>query len=318
MYEEIKEKYPEIPVGRGIDLTNKKFGKLTALYRTNNRGKATYWVCKCDCGTIKPVDTGSLTSNRVKSCGCYQKIDKIDDYTASKIGTKIGKWTIIGRKAIENKTRKYWICECSCEHKTQKYVLRLSSLETSFGCQYCTTKKNAFKDLSGQHFGHWTVIQRGEGPTKNHTYWLCECDCENKTKRNIDAYHLKNGTSMSCGCDNRSQGEKRISNILKENNIDFIQEKTFEDFTGRSNNKYRFDFYINNSYLIEYDGIQHFKSLGGQWDTEERIERTKERDIIKNQWCKDNNIPLIRIPYTHLEDLKLEDLLLETSQFIVN
>jgi len=39
--------------------------------------------------------------------------------------------------------------------------------------------------------------------------------------------------------------------------------------------------------------------------------------MIKNQWCKNNNIPLIRIPYTHLEDLRLEDLLLETSQFII-
>jgi len=39
--------------------------------------------------------------------------------------------------------------------------------------------------------------------------------------------------------------------------------------------------------------------------------------MIKNQWCKENNIPLIRIPYTHLQDLCLEDLQLETSQFII-
>ena len=32
-------------------------------------------------------------------------------------------------------------------------------------------------------------------------------------------------------------------------------------------------------------------------------------------WCKDNNIPLIRIPYTHYKELKIEDLLLETSKF---
>ena len=43
----------------------------------------------------------------------------------------------------------------------------------------------------------------------------------------------------------------------------------------------------------------------------------QERDIIKTQWCKDNNIPLIRIPYWHLKELKLEDLLLETSKFII-
>ena len=36
---------------------------------------------------------------------------------------------------------------------------------------------------------------------------------------------------------------------------------------------------------------------------------------IKNHWCKDNNIPIIRIPYTHLDNLELSDLLLETSPF---
>ena len=35
--------------------------------------------------------------------------------------------------------------------------------------------------------------------------------------------------------------------------------------------------------------------------------------MFKNIWCKKNNIPLIRIPYTKLNNLKLEDLLLDTS-----
>ena len=39
-------------------------------------------------------------------------------------------------------------------------------------------------------------------------------------------------------------------------------------------------------------------------------------DEIKNNWCIKNNIPLIRIPYTHLNNIKIEDLLLETSQYI--
>ena len=42
-----------------------------------------------------------------------------------------------------------------------------------------------------------------------------------------------------------------------------------------------------------------------------------ERDLIKNQWCRENDIPLIRIPYTHLTQLCIEDLLLETSQFLI-
>ena len=80
----------------------------------------------------------------------------------------------------------------------------------------------------------------------------------------------------------------------------------------------KFDFYVNEKYIIEYDGETHYQYNLHGWHNEEQLKAQQERDIIKNQWCKDNNIPLIRIPYTHLKDLKLEDLLLETSQFIVN
>jgi len=72
-----------------------------------------------------------------------------------------------------------------------------------------------------------------------------------------------------------------------------------------------FDFYVNNKYLIEYDGEQHYdqKSI---FD----YEYTHKHDLIKSQWCKENKIPLIRIPYTRYKDLCLEDLLLNTSKYI--
>ena len=60
-----------------------------------------------------------------------------------------------------------------------------------------------------------------------------------------------------------------------------------------------------------------YKDYNTTWNNKENFLKTQERDVLKNQWCKDNNIPLIRIPYWHLKDLCLEDLLLETSKFIV-
>ena len=36
-----------------------------------------------------------------------------------------------------------------------------------------------------------------------------------------------------------------------------------------------------------------------------------------SEWCKENNIPLIRIPYTHYDDIIIDDLKLETSKFII-
>lgn len=78
----------------------------------------------------------------------------------------------------------------------------------------------------------------------------------------------------------------------------------------------KFDFYVEDKYLIEYDGETHFNSNLHGWFTEDKLEAQLERDAIKNKWCKENNIPLIRIPYTILKYLKIEDLLLETSPYI--
>lgn len=116
---------------------------------------------------------------------------------------------------------------------------------------------------------------------------------------------------------NQSTGEKIISNILNAINISYQTEKTFPScIFPDSGYPARFDFWVSNKYIIEYDGEQHFSPIqvfGG----EEQCNKTKQHDNFKNQWCKENNIPLIRIPYTHLNEICVNDLKLETSKFIV-
>lgn len=120
---------------------------------------------------------------------------------------------------------------------------------------------------------------------------------------------------MSCGCERRSKGELAIIALLDKNNIKYEIEKVMFKFSNGTNA--RFDFYINNKYLIEYDGETHYLSNLHGWHNKEQLERQQERDIIKNQWCIDNNIPLIRIPYTHLQKLDIKDLLID-SDFLID
>ena len=47
------------------------------------------------------------------------------------------------------------------------------------------------------------------------------------------------------------------------------------------------------------------------------IKKIHEHDSYKNNWCKENNIPIIRIPYTYQEKITIEDLLLESSNFLL-
>lgn len=60
------------------------------------------------------------------------------------------------------------------------------------------------EDLTGKKFGHLTVIEQAEDHVTAggnvSAAWLCECDCENKTKRVVVGAQLKNGSCKSCGC----------------------------------------------------------------------------------------------------------------------
>lgn len=312
---EIKKKYPQIPLGRAKDLAGKRFGRLVALYRTKRpegKSKGTYWVCQCDCGTIRSFDAGSLTAGRSTSCGCNTTIINVARHEKERIGQKFGHWTIVEK---DRSNLKKWICECDCSHHTKK-SMRIDEMRRSLGCEYCSTASNKFIDLTGKHFGHWTVLYRAASQGC-HTMWHCRCDCAAHTERDIDAYKLKTGKSLSCGCDGRSRGEQMVEFLLSQNDIPFEQEKSFKSCQMTTHGKMRFDFFVNNKYIIEYDGEQHFIERKSGWNAPEKIKATQARDSFKNQWCKDNSIPLIRIPYTHLKDLCIDDLKLETTKFRV-
>lgn len=59
-------------MGKFIDLTGKKFGHLTVLFRAKNKGTATMWHCKCDCGNEVDVSGGHLKDGHTASCGCLK------------------------------------------------------------------------------------------------------------------------------------------------------------------------------------------------------------------------------------------------------
>ena len=120
---------------------------------------------------------------------------------------------------------------------------------------------------------------------------------------------MLNGNVKSCGCLN-SAGEYQINKILKQNNIIFETQKTYEDCRFPDTNALaKFDFYINNSFLLEFDGEQHYSRIKTNWNTEEKFLKTLEHDNFKNDYCKKHNIPLKRIPYWKLKTLTLEDIM---------
>ena len=105
-----------------------------------------------------------------------------------------------------------------------------------------------------------------------------------------------------------SVGERRIRQWLENNNIQFVQEKWFDDC--RDNNPLPFDFYLpDNNLLIEYDGKQHFEETHFFIRKDTRFNDSvtsyiKFHDQIKTEYCKKNNHELLRIPYTKINDIE--------------
>lgn len=216
-----------------------------------------------------------------------------------------------------------WICECDCGNITTVKGKHLKNGNTkSCGClqreAISKTGSSLKMDITGQQRGYLTAIREDVDRNKKSVgnFWICRCVCGNE--KSISVKNFRNGNYVSCGCKKISQGEFKILEILEENEIAFEKEKTFDTCRSpKTNAMYLFDFYIQNKYIVEFDGAQHFpkiKNYKSYWDDYEKIH---ERDLYKNEWCKKNNIPLIRIPYTRLKDLCVEDLKLETSNYIV-
>lgn len=220
------------------------------------------------------------------------------------------RWTVISRAPSNKRGETMWNCRCKCgkEKIVNGYSLR-NGTSKSCGClQKEIVSNNSYEDLTNQVFGKLKVISYFGQDSSKKRMWNCECDCEAHTIIQVRAADLKSGKTTSCGCV-RSIGEEKIATLLQQAGISFEKEKTFPTCRFNSGGLARFDFYVNNEYLIEYDGIQHFQPTFNQLDNE-AFTITKSHDEYKNQWCKENNIPLIRINYTQLKDLKIEDLLL--------
>ena len=150
-------------------------------------------------------------------------------------------------------------------------------------------EKVGFKLLSNEYKNNKTLLT--VMCDKGHVYTTNWCNFKNG-KRCPKCYEETNA----------SKGVREIEEYLIDNNIEYIREYTFNDC--KSKNVLRFDFYLPQyNCCIEFDGQQHFIMVDyfGGFDG---FVSTVIRDTIKNIYCKDNNINLIRIPYNKLENIK--------------
>lgn len=127
-------------MGKLIDLTGQKFGKLTVVSRAESIRKpwgvtVAYWNCVCDCGNEKTVSSELLRNGKVKSCGCLRHVERAEDLS----NKKFGRLRVIER--AENRvtkggnTKVMWKCQCDCGKSVIVSASDLKSGDTrSCGC----------------------------------------------------------------------------------------------------------------------------------------------------------------------------------------
>jgi very-short-patch-repair endonuclease len=112
-----------------------------------------------------------------------------------------------------------------------------------------------------------------------------------------------------------SRYENLVMELLKKAKLKFYREKTFKDL---KKGLFRFDFYIQNYHgapvIVEVDGEQHFKPIYGR----QAFLKGQEHDRQKNSYCLANSIPLYRVPYWEIGELKSIDDIFTEAHLVKN
>lgn len=162
---------------RRDDLTNQRFGNLVVLSLgdKSNRGKGSFWLCQCDCGSQCQVHGSKLKSGHTSSCGCSHK-NLIVDLTGQTFGSL---------KVLQDSGKRrsgsggvLWRCQCNCgQVRDIRQDSLLSGASTSCGCTRSRGNKNVAEllltagidfvseysppDMPGQRRFDFAVLDRG-------------------------------------------------------------------------------------------------------------------------------------------------------------
>lgn len=184
-------------------------------------------------------------------------------------------------------------------HDSERYVNN-ANLIKGCGCKECGNEKTRKRKARTQEEFVSEVAKISPHIEVLGEYVNARTKIKVMCKNHNEIYYVTpdlvlNGTGNCPKC-TMTSGEYKVANYLDAEGYEYISQYSF-DGDGDIKNK-RYDFYIPSlNTCIEYDGIQHFEpvtTFGG----EETFKYTQKCDAIKNAYCEEQGINLIRVPYT--------------------
>lgn len=267
-------------------------------------------IFKCGCGEEFETTWNDFRNSNKRQCNkCGGRIvwdiTKIQKYIEKNSDCKL-----ISKKYVYRETNKVKIeCACGNEFESRWSVF----LSGKHQCNECSIKEMIKKTTLSpseyeekvDRFTNGDFIVLGE-------YINCSTRVLIKHKKCGKTFYAnpsKFPKSAFCPECHMSKGEMRTALYLDAFNITYEREYSYFDCMNKEKDTLlRFDFYLEDyNILIEYDGLAHFQPVdfagkGKEW-AEKRFKIQQTNDEIKNKYCIDNNIKLVRIKYFDFDNI---------------
>ena len=281
----------------------------------NDEGRFAFkCMCLCQESQKNPkydiIYPSKLISGKRISCGCKKGNVQYND--KKYIGQIFGALTVL--EIIQDNSKGEGVLfRCNCKHCGSTDIIAparhiVYGRQVTCGKSLCQKKENLYLSkyrdtfYIGKQFGYLKVLDIVPPNDEDKgIHWICECQRDGNIITAI-ASAVVRGNNISCGCLN-STAEVFIEEILKEHNVSYKPEYSFNDLRGQKGYKLRYDFGILDKNhelkcLIEYDGGQHrsVKQMYGSTEEQklENYARQKKHDKLKTEYAKNHNIPLYR------------------------
>lgn len=305
----------ELPSKKIKDLTGQKFNNLTVIgFVEVNHNGASVWNCECDCGKKIKVTANHLQRGQTKSCGCLTAVKSYVEPFEAKGLLPLEK--ILGTKhkvaCVDGEGYKYYLSYDAVKDKRTKefnkwsknnpfkaYNMRLYASKIQENCEILSSD-NELKEASNQRIT-FICPDCGEPFTKKWCHWIA-------MPLNRHVCPSCNDRPVSAGV---SQYNRLVNKWLTQHNLPYIREKTFPDLCDIKPLRFDYEIYYNSTqYLIEVDGPQHDRSMG--WCDEKEFAALRKHDKMKDEYCKTNNINLLRLNWRTFRTLEYQELLNKT------
>lgn len=196
------------------------FKVIKPVYKEYKGKNRLYWECQCECGNIFYAQTSSITSQKIKSCGCYQKKYQREKHLGKgrvKIGDKFGLLSVIDT-TIGKDGRTQYICKCKCGNVI---ILSISHLVKRYSCGCLTEEYLPDSNIKAESF-----IHLGKKTSRNTSGYPGVSWKEDKQKWQARIYF--NGENHHLGYfvnkDDAIKARKEMENNIYNKYSDIIEE----------------------------------------------------------------------------------------------